>query len=276
MRLKSEVAVPGHLSSLEVYKMLLSQNINEMTPIPQSFVSSPARARVSARTHQTRKSVSNPEDSNSSIPFSAIPLPTNKSDHYASGSCGEDGELLNMLASGNHEVFWTLWLRHRKYLLSICLKRLPGAPEDAEDVLSRAMLRAWEKLPSQAWKIENAKAWLARLTINLCVDAYRERKRRSAGCENVDDVTVSDAHLAVCSTQSPEQGLLRNELRSWVRTAVEDLPGHIRSPFVLHFVDDFPCKDVGERLYLTPENVRKRIQRARSLLKKRLEPYLSA
>ncbi|HYM01063.1 MAG TPA: sigma-70 family RNA polymerase sigma factor [Blastocatellia bacterium] len=272
--------------------MLMSQNINEIASAPQTFISSPVRVRKEHGQRFHLPPAVNPNRVDGSVPYSpsietadgvryhaaAEPVPVNEANDASvvSDTINEDSVLLNSLASGETDAFWVLWMRHRKYLFSICLKRLPSAPEDAEDVLSRAMLRAWEKLPSQAWKIENAKAWLARLTINLCVDAYREKKRRSAGCETVDDVALSDAHLAVCSSQSPEQNLLRDELRSRVRGAVDDLPVHIKSPFVLHFVEDFACKDVGERLYLTPENVRKRIQRARSILRKRLGPYVAA
>jgi len=50
-----------------------------------------------------------------------------------------------------------------------------GNPTDAEDALSRAMLKAWEKVQKYAaGEITNFKAWLT-LTRNLCVDIYLER-----------------------------------------------------------------------------------------------------
>ena len=45
-----------------------------------------------------------------------------------------------------------------------------GNSTDAEDALSRAMLEAWEKVQKYAaGDIANFKAWLTRLTHNLCV-----------------------------------------------------------------------------------------------------------
>ncbi len=66
--------------------------------------------------------------------------------------------------------FWWLWQKYRHYLHSCCLKWMGGNPTDAEDALSRAMLKAWEKVQKYAGKISNFKAWLTTLTHNLCMD----------------------------------------------------------------------------------------------------------
>jgi RNA polymerase sigma-70 factor (ECF subfamily) len=50
-------------------------------------------------------------------------------------------------------------------------------PTDAEDALSRAMLKAWEKVQKIGVEIDNFKSWLSTLTRNLCVDIHRERSR---------------------------------------------------------------------------------------------------
>ena len=77
--------------------------------------------------------------------------------------------LLKRLAHGDRTVFWQLWERYQPYLYRCCLRWMGGNPADAEDACSRAMLKAWDKLPKYAAKLINLKAWLARLTHNLCV-----------------------------------------------------------------------------------------------------------
>ncbi|HKV38403.1 MAG TPA: sigma-70 family RNA polymerase sigma factor [Blastocatellia bacterium] len=182
----------------------------------------------------------------------------------------EDRRLLQCVSRGEIDAFWVLWQRHRNYLFAICMKRFNGAREDAEDALSKAMLKALDKLSSKGSDIDNPKAWLARLTINLCVDIYRENRRRSSSVEDIESVATSEAHPVCSAAQSPEEELLEMELHSRVRRAVRDLPGNIHEPFVMRFVHEIPCRDVAERLSLTPDNVRKRIQRARSILRRRL------
>src|SRR4030095_7123701 len=55
--------------------------------------------------------------------------------------------LLCSVAEGDSSAFWILWERYRRYLYAVCLKHMKGVPEDAEDALSRVMLKAWDRLP---------------------------------------------------------------------------------------------------------------------------------
>src|SRR5262245_21182758 len=87
-------------------------------------------------------------------------------------------QLLCRVAEGNTLAFWMLWDLHKGHLYHLCMWQMGGVQEDAEDALSRAMLRALEKLPHNACKIGNFRAWLSRLTLNLCVDMHRERRRQ--------------------------------------------------------------------------------------------------
>ncbi len=50
------------------------------------------------------------------------------------------------LALDIRSIFWQQWQQYRDYLYLCCVKWMGGNPTDAEDALSRAMLKAWEKL----------------------------------------------------------------------------------------------------------------------------------
>lgn len=82
-------------------------------------------------------------------------------------------------------AFWQLWEQYRDYLYRCCIEWMGGNPTDAEDALSRAMLKAWEKVQKIGVEIANFKAWLTSLTHNLCVDIHRERSR---GANRVEDI----------------------------------------------------------------------------------------
>lgn len=82
--------------------------------------------------------------------------------------------------------FWQQWQKYQDYLYRCCLKWMGSNPIDAEDVLSRVMLKAWEKVQKYAaGEITNFKAWLTSLTHNLCVDIHREHSRRASRVEDM-------------------------------------------------------------------------------------------
>jgi RNA polymerase sigma-70 factor (ECF subfamily) len=178
--------------------------------------------------------------------------------------------LLIQIAEGNKEAFWTLWQNYRNYLFGICARHSGGINEEVEDVLSRAMIRAYEKMPLYAGTIKNPKAWLTRLTINLCVDMCRENRRQSLRTTNIDDLEGGDSHPVRSPEDSPEQALIRQEVQSRLDLALSNLPQKVRGPFVLHCLHELGCDEVGKTFSITPANVRKRIQRARFLLRQRL------
>jgi RNA polymerase sigma factor (sigma-70 family) len=176
--------------------------------------------------------------------------------------------LLHSLAQGNSRAFWELWGLYKPHLYQICLSHMVGVREDAEDALSRSMLRALDKLPRTGPQIENVRAWLSRLTVNLCADMHRERRRRARHLEPIDVIPFADSRPV--GDDSPEDAFLNREAYVCMRHAVNDLPARLREPFALRFFHEMAYGDIAARLMLSNDNVRKRIQQARDILKQRL------
>ncbi len=181
--------------------------------------------------------------------------------------------LLGRLAQGDSAAFWGLWDDHQKYLYDVCLRNMRGVPEDAEEALSRVMFRAWGKLPNYASEITNIKAWLIKLTYNLCMDIHRERKRQVLGIKSVEDKALADSWPASSIIQSPEQALLSGEMYAHINSAIDSLPNNLREPFNLRFFEQMPYQEIAKVLTLSIVNVRKRIQKARAILRQRLNDY---
>ncbi|MGE5325022.1 MAG: RNA polymerase sigma factor, partial [Actinomycetota bacterium] len=88
-----------------------------------------------------------------------------------------DQRLLQQLASGESSAFWELWLGCKDRLYRICLHFAGNSQQDAEDILSEVMLKAFEKLPSHACNIRDFKCWMAKFARNTCIDVVRKRRR---------------------------------------------------------------------------------------------------
>jgi RNA polymerase sigma-70 factor (ECF subfamily) len=99
-------------------------------------------------------------------------------------------------------AFWKLWQQHQDYLYRCCRKWM-GNPTDAEDALSRAMLKAWEKVRDCTDDIKNFKAWLTKLTYNLCADIHRERNRGAVGVDSLDTIAIENQTELISQEETP-------------------------------------------------------------------------
>jgi RNA polymerase sigma factor (sigma-70 family) len=174
------------------------------------------------------------------------------------------------LADINSE-FWQLWEKYQDYLYRCC-HRWMGNPTDAEDALSRAMLKAWEKFRDGTDGIKNFKAWLIRLTRNLCVDIYRERNRGARQVESLS--AVGNEAEFISEEENPVLAATQQELEKFLRGAIDELPDRLRETFILHFEQEQSYQEIAQHLNISYDNVRKRISQARVILRKSFNEYL--
>jgi RNA polymerase sigma factor (sigma-70 family) len=199
----------------------------------------------------------------------------NRSREEDEGFDEESSELqLQYLAGGDFVAFWQLWQRHEKYLYRVCLQNLGGVQEEAEDALSRLLIKLWDSLPRHAGGIKNLRAWLTRSAYNLCIDIHRERKQ-TLHTKRLEDVIGRDDTSLLHSSESPEEDALRREIHHYLYQSVTKLAPELRIPFLLHFLHDIPYGEIAAQLSITPENARKRSQMARQVLRDRLKNYLT-
>ncbi|MFB2934297.1 RNA polymerase sigma factor [Aerosakkonemataceae cyanobacterium BLCC-F154] len=171
--------------------------------------------------------------------------------------------------------FWQQWEKYRDHLYHCCLKWMRDNPSHAEEVLSRAMLKAWEKFRDSTYVISNFKAWLIRLTYNLCVDIQREWKRGGYRVESLDAMAERGEVELISWFDTPGKSAMQDELKTIIHNAIADLPPRLREPFTLHFILEKSYQDIAQELGISYDNLCQRIFQAREILQKRLRSYLS-
>jgi RNA polymerase sigma factor (sigma-70 family) len=181
----------------------------------------------------------------------------------------EERMLLESLGGGDAASFWPLWRRHEHRIIDVCRRRMKGVQADIEDAVSRSMVAAFERMPAYASSILNLEAWLTRLSCNVCIDIQRERVRISRNAVSASD----GAGIAetVASDDSPEERCRAMEIGTLIAAAIGELPPMLRTAAQLRFVDEVSYAEMAQRLDITAENARKRVQQARRILKERLE-----
>ncbi|NEP37414.1 sigma-70 family RNA polymerase sigma factor, partial [Moorena sp. SIO3B2] len=175
----------------------------------------------------------------------------------------------------SHQVsekeFWQQWQQYQDYLYHRCLRWMGGNPTDAEDALSRAMLKAWEKVQKFGRKIANFKAWLTRLTHNLCVDIHREHCRSANHVEDIEGIPEEKGLL--CCDDTPERALETDEKKIAIRRAIDNLPARLHQTFILHFYQELSYREIAQQQEISYQNVCKRISQARAILREELRGY---
>ncbi|HBL14641.1 MAG TPA: hypothetical protein DD379_25275 [Cyanobacteria bacterium UBA11162] len=176
---------------------------------------------------------------------------------------------------GHCITFWTLWQQYRGCLYLRCLRWMDGNDADAEEAISRASLKAWSKWLGYSGAIINPKAWLTRLTHNICMDMYRERNWGGQRVDSLEDIQCAEDEIVPSRAESLESALLHREKIAYLRHAIKALSPKLREPLVLHYYQEKSCREIAKQLNLSEERVWKRLQRGRAILKKQLNQYLS-
>ncbi|AOW98604.1 hypothetical protein BJP34_03300 [Moorena producens PAL-8-15-08-1] len=171
----------------------------------------------------------------------------------------------------SEKEFWQQWQQYQDYLYHRCLRWMGGNPTDAEDALSRAMLKAWEKVQKFGRKIANFKPWLTKLTHNLCVDIHREHCRSANQVEDIEGIP-EEKGLVSCE-DTPERALETDEKKIAIRRAIDNLPARLHQTFILHFYQELSYRDIAQQQDISYQNVCKRISQARAMLREELRGY---
>lgn len=169
--------------------------------------------------------------------------------------------------------FWQQWQQHQETLYRCCIKWMGGNLTEAEDALSQAMLKAWEKVQKSVGKIENWKAWLLTLTRNLCIDIHRKYRRCANQVEDIEGYALSEETEWLQSEDTPLGALKSDEKKMVIRHAVENLPTRLRETFVLHFYQERSYQEIVQQQEISLPNVYKRISQARKILREELKRY---
>lgn len=120
---------------------------------------------------------------------------------------------------------------------------------DAEDITQSVFVKLLES--EKAFRgTEHLKAWLIRVTINLCRDELRK-----------------NANIVLCEAPLPKNAAEREDS---VIEAVRALPENYRNTVYLHYYEGYSAKEIGKILDAKPNTVLSWLSRGRAMLKKEM------
>jgi RNA polymerase sigma factor (sigma-70 family) len=187
-----------------------------------------------------------------------------------------DRTLLDALSNGDSGAFWQIWIRHEPHLGAVCHRHMRRVRTDVEDAVSRSMMTARERLPEYAAEIIDLEAWLTRLTSNVCLDLKKERCRGTRRADPLDETILTRREASLGEPPTPEDTCFTSQLRERISEAFSQLPPALGAVAHLRFLSEASYATIAERLSITETAARKRVQKARVVLRRQLAPLVNS
>ena len=204
----------------------------------------------------------------------------------------DDLEQLEALRNGDERAFASLVDRYYGSLLRLAMAYVPSRAV-AEEVVQETWVGVLEGL-SRFEGRSSLKTWIFRILTNRAkTRGQRERRYEPMGLggdsgDNLDGPAVDpDRFLKsgyfvdhwvsqpnAWEDETPERLLLSKETRAQIENAIEALPPTQRQVITLRDIEEVSSQEVCNILDITETNQRVLLHRARSKVRRTLEPYM--
>lgn len=170
-----------------------------------------------------------------------------------------DSVLVERARTGDAGAFEQLVRRHLRAAIAVALAVL-GERADAEDVCQDAFLTALQQL--ETCQPDRFAGWLLRIVRNRAISVQRQQKvRRSMPLEWAG---------AARSRENPERDAEQSALRDRLRGALKVLPERQREVLLLHDLEGWRHREIGEALGMPEGTVRYTLFHARRAVREKL------
>jgi RNA polymerase sigma-70 factor, ECF subfamily len=184
-----------------------------------------------------------------------------------------DFALVHAAKEGNEAAFEKLVRRHTRRMFRIALL-LTKCQEDAEEVVQDVFVKAFTNLYRFEERAQFS-TWLTRIAINTALMRVRSRSRYRTVSLSQDEQSgpeIAPEQIADWRPD-PEQLYSRLELKQILIQALDSLPDHYRTIFLLRDIEGFSITETAELLDLSDTAVKARLTRARLQLRARLNAH---
>lgn len=170
-----------------------------------------------------------------------------------------DLQLVERFCAGERRAFDRLVRKYQRPLYYLALRYVKNEA-DAHDLTQRAFVRMFKSM-SRFRRAASFRTWAYRITINLCLNHIRDRRKETVA-EVAEDALTAEAeaeHIAITRQRSRQ-----------LQLAIEQLPPKQRMVLELRVFDDLSFREVAE-LASCSENAAKvnfhhAVKRLRSLM----------
>ena len=182
----------------------------------------------------------------------------------------EEHDLMQKIASGDHEAFDKFCDRYSPLIFSTAYKVLKHA-QDAEDVAHDVLLSVWNKAGSYNAAKGTLVTWICTTARNRSIDRVRSFQRRAAMHDRFE--TRLDGQKPEARTTGRDE-LYQSDARSILESVVVDLTPEQREVIELAYFEGLTQRQIADRLEsplgTVKARIRRGLQRLRGMVRDRI------
>ncbi len=189
-----------------------------------------------------------------------------------------DCAYIDDLKRGDSAAFEKAVREHAGWMLAVA-RRITNCNEDGADCVQEAFSIAHQKIAGFEGR-STLKTWLHRVVVNQALMKLRKRRRHPE--ESIDDLMpdFDDNGFLIgpiqITDETAEELLSKKEVAEKVRSAIDELPETYRTILLLRDIEELSTAETAALLEIDEGAARTRLHRARTALKKKLEPVFDA
>ncbi|HMB58804.1 MAG TPA: RNA polymerase sigma factor RpoE [Xanthomonadales bacterium] len=184
-----------------------------------------------------------------------------------------DQLLVERVQKGDKHAFDLLINKYQHRIVSL-VARYTNDPAEALDVAQEAFIKAYRAIGK--FRGDSAfYTWLYRIAINTAKNWLVAQKRRPPASDiDAVDAEQYDMDSRLKERGTPENELLREEIKQTVYGTIAELPEDLRTAIVLREMEGMSYEEIATTMECPIGTVRSRIFRAREAIDEQLRPLV--
>ncbi|MCK4880510.1 MAG: sigma-70 family RNA polymerase sigma factor [Bacteroidales bacterium] len=160
-------------------------------------------------------------------------------------SVASDQHLVQAYIKGDHSAIEVLINRHRSKVYTYILLTIKNH-QLAEDLFQETFIKVIQSLRGGKYK-DNGKflSWVIRIAHNLIIDHFRKEKQMNAISN--DDSEVDLFNSKKLSDENIEELIIHSQIKSEIRTLINELPDDQREVVLLRHYGDLSFKEIADQ-----------------------------
>ncbi len=174
-----------------------------------------------------------------------------------------ESDLIKGCLKGNPQMQEELYRRFSPKMYAVCLRYAQDS-DDARDLLQEGFIKVYRNL--DRYRGEGSfEGWIRRIFVNTAIEYYRKKSLEYSRVSEKEETTIADADISVLDELAVKDiiGLIQ-----------ELAPGY-RAVFNLYVIEGFSHKEIADMLNISEGTSKSQLARAKSILQKKVEQFLS-